>query len=104
MSQSEKVAVIAKLTANPGQRAELAEAVMGGLSTALGEAGTEYYILHEDATDENVLWMYELYTDQAALATHGTSDGLKAMGMASRPFAASRPEIIFLKPLAGKGL
>lgn len=104
MSQSEKIAIIAKLTANAGQRAELAEAVQSGLAGALGEAGTEYYILHEDATDENVLWMYELYTDQAALAVHGSSDALKAMGMASRPFAAARPEIIFLKPLAGKGL
>lgn len=104
MSQSAKVAVIAKLTANPGQRTKLAEAVLGGLSTALGEAGTEYYILHEDASDESVLWMYELYSDQSALVTHGSSEGLKAMGMASRPFAAGRPEIIFLKPLAGKGL
>lgn len=104
MSQSEKVAVIAKLTANPGQRSELATAVQGALASVQDEAGTEYYILHEDAADENVLWMYELYTDQAALITHGSSEALKAMGMASRPFAAARPEIIFLKPVAGKGL
>ena len=104
MSQSEKVAVIAKLTANPGQRAELAEAVQSAVAAVTEEAGTECYILHEDVADENVLWMYELYTDQAALVAHGSSDALKAMGMASRPFAAGRPEIIFLKPLAGKGL
>jgi quinol monooxygenase YgiN len=104
MSQSDKVALIAKLTALPGQRGELAAALQASLDAVGAEAGTELYILHEDAADENILWMYELYTDQAALATHGSSEALKAVGVASRPFAAARPELIFLKPLAGKGL
>jgi quinol monooxygenase YgiN len=97
------VAVVAKIPAQPGKRAELAAALQGALNTAAGEPGTIYYILHEDVADENMLWMYEMYTDQAALDGHMGTEAFKALGPAIGPFLAGRPELIFLKPLGGKG-
>ena len=99
-----QVAVVARLKANEGQRDALAGALQAALNTAAAEAGTVYYILHEDPADGDALWMYEMYTDQTAHAAHASSDGYKALGPAIRPFLAARPDLTFLKPIGGKGI
>src|SRR3954471_21077342 len=59
-----KTAILAKLTAQPGKRDELVEA-LGPLVEAVDqEPGTELYVLHTSATEPDVVWFYELYTDQ----------------------------------------
>jgi len=100
-----KVVVIAKITALEGKRDELV-AAMGPMMDHVeaNEPDTLAYILNEDAGDENVLWMYEEYTSQEALAAHSSSEAMKEMGMALRPFAGARPEITLLNPVRGKGL
>ena len=52
-----KVAVWAKIPAAPGKRDELAAALGAALETAKGEAGTIYYILHNDPNDADALFM-----------------------------------------------
>jgi quinol monooxygenase YgiN len=81
-----EIAVIAKIPAAPGKRAELAAALQAALDTAAGEPGTRYYILHEDSADADMLWMYEMYESQADLDTH--------MGTPA----------FFTTPIGGKGL
>ncbi len=100
-----KVAVIAKITALPGKRAELIEA-MGPMMDHVeaNEPDTLTYILTEDTGDDDVIWMYEEYANQEALAAHGTSEAMKEMGMALRPLAGARPEVTVLNPVRGKGL
>jgi quinol monooxygenase YgiN len=98
------VAVIAKISAAPGQRDQLVTALQGALDNAEQEPGTLRYILHEDTANEDLLWFYEMYTDQDALVAHSSSDGLKALGAAIAPFVGGRPELTFLKPVGGKGL
>ena len=98
------VAAVAKLTSLPGQRDALAEALRSAVENTEQEPGTLTYILHADSKAEDVLWMYELYTDQAALDTHMSTDGFKALGGAIGPFLAARPELNFATPLFGKGL
>ena len=100
-----KVAVIAKITAVEGKRGELIEA-MGPMMDHVeaNEPDTLTYILTEDTGDENVIWMYEEYASQEALAAHSTSDAMKEMGMALRPLAGGRPEVTVLNPVRGKGL
>lgn len=100
---SEKLSVIAKITAQPGKRAELAAALQPALDTAQGEEGTLAYILLEDSSNEDTLWMYETYASQGALETHMGSEAFKALGPAIGPFLAGRPELIFTKPIGGKG-
>ena len=98
-----KIAVIAKIPAAPGKRADLVAALQGALQTAEGEAGTLVYVLHEDAKDADVLWMYEQYTDQAALDAHMGSEAFQALGGVIGPFLGGRPELTFLNPVGGKG-
>ena len=100
-----KVSVIAKITANEGQRADMVEA-MGAMidHVEANEPDTLKYILMEDTSDENVVWFYEEYTDRDAFAAHGGSDAMKELGKALRPYAAGRPEVIVCDPVRGKGL
>ena len=100
-----KTALLAKLTAQPGKRDDLL-AVIGdiGMSNAAGEPGTEVYAAHKDQNDADVVWFYELYTDQSALESHGGSEEMKVFGRAMRDYMAGRPELTFLDPVVAKGV
>jgi quinol monooxygenase YgiN len=99
------VSVIAKITALEGKRSELI-AAMGPMMDHVeaNEPDTLKYILSEDTSDENVIWMYEEYASQEAFVAHGQSDTMKELGMALRPLAGGRPEITVCTPVRGKGL
>ena len=101
---SGKVAVYARIPAQPGRREELVSALQAAIDNADTEAGTLLYILHTDDKDPDAVFMYELYTDQDALTAHGTSDRFKEIGMSLRDVAGGRPELTFLTPVSGKGL
>ena len=98
-----KVAVWAKIPAAPGKRDDLAKALGAALETAKAEKGTIYYILHSDPSDENALFMYEMYESQEALNEHMGSEAFKALGPSIAPFLGGRPELSFVSPLGGKG-
>ena len=99
-----KVTVLAKLTAAPGKRDELAEALQALTTNAQTEPGTIVYSLHADNADANVLWMFEVYADDAALSAHSTSDEFKRVSKTLRPFLGAAPELIVCTPLHGKGI
>jgi len=99
-----KVSVIAKLSAQPGKRDALAAGLQSLIDHVESEPGTLMYVLHDDLKDENVLWFYEMYTDQAALDAHSTSDTMKALGGQVGGFLAALPEMFVIAPRGGKGL
>lgn len=103
MSTNERVGVVAKITSAPGKRPELVEALKNAFTNVDGEPGTLHYILSEDKEDENLLWMWEMYTDQAAVESHMGSPWFKEWGPQLAPFMGGRPELIFVKPIGGKG-
>jgi quinol monooxygenase YgiN len=99
-----KVAVIAKITALPDKRDEVVAILSGMVKKVEDEPGTLVYSLNTDKGDPDVIWFYELYTDDAALGTHGGSDAMKEMGQQLRGLAAGRPELFVLDLVAAKGL
>ena len=99
-----KVAVIAKITALPGKRDEVVEVLRDVVSATDAEAGTLLYAMNVDKGNDDVIWFYELYADEASFAAHGGSEAMKAAGGRLRDKAAGRPEIIMLDPVQGKGL
>ncbi len=100
-----KPALLAKLTVKEGQREALLSVIADlGMKNVSGEPGTEIYAAHKDKGDENVVWFYEVYSDDDALTAHGTSDAMKAFGNEIKDFIAGRPELIFLEPVAAKGI
>jgi quinol monooxygenase YgiN len=100
-----KPALLAKLTAKDGQRDALLSVIADlGMRNVSGEAGTEVYVAHKDQNDENVVWFYEMYSDNEALTAHGGSDAMKKFGRSTGEYMASRAELIFLEPVCAKGL
>jgi len=99
-----KVAAIAKITALPGKRDEIVEVLRDVVKGTESEPGTLVYAMNVDKADDNVIWFYEVYTDDAALAAHGSSEVMKAAGGRLRDKAAGRPEIFLLDLVQAKGL
>jgi quinol monooxygenase YgiN len=99
-----KTAVFAKLTAQPGQRDDLRATLEKMLPTVEAEEGTLVYALHEDLGDDNVLWLWELYADDAALAAHSGSEAMKELIGAFAGVLGAPPELCLARPVAGKGI
>ena len=99
-----KIALLAKLPIHPGKRDEFVAAFSSMFPVVDGEPGTLAYVLHTDDQDENLVWVYELYADEEALATHSGSDGMKAAIGAFGALLAGRPELIRVTPVQGKGV
>jgi quinol monooxygenase YgiN len=99
-----KVIVLAKIPIQDGKRAEVIAGMAPMMEHVETEAGTLQYILCEDSGDDNAVWVYEVYADQAAFDAHSGSDVMKALGASIGPFLAGRPELTFLSPVRGKGL
>src|SRR4051794_23848706 len=104
MSESNKVAVFARIPAQPGKRDELVKALEAAIDNAKSEEGTLTYILHVDETEPDAVFFYEVYTGPDALKAHGSSDFMKELGKSLRDLAGGRPELQILKPVIGKGL
>jgi quinol monooxygenase YgiN len=97
-------AIIAKITAQPGKRAELVAALQAMVDATNDEPGTIQYLLHTDDGDADVVWFYERYTDAAAVDAHRSSEAMKTVGLAVRDLAAGRPELTMLTLVSGKGV
>lgn len=98
-----KTSSFLKLVANPGQRDELLGALRDALPAAQEEEGTEIYSFHLDRSDDNAVWIFELYTNDDALAAHSSSDALKTLLAALPPLLGEPPLMVFATPDAAKG-
>jgi quinol monooxygenase YgiN len=99
-----QIAVIARIPCQPGKRADVEAGLKPMLDHTESEPGTQRYVLLRDSADEDVLWMYEVYQDQASLESHQGSDAMRALGTAIGSHLAGRPELHFTAPVGGKGL
>lgn len=99
-----RVAMMVKLPAAPGKGNEMAAALDVAIGHTMKESGTRYYISHADASNPDVIWMYELYDTQADADAHSGSDWFKEWMPSVGPLLGGKPEFISLRPLNGKGL
>lgn len=100
---SDKIALIAKLTAAEGKADDLAVALGELIEAAASESGLEIYSAHRATDDPDTFYFFELYADSDALAVHGKGDEMKAAMAALGGFLGGRPEITMLSPVAAKG-
>jgi quinol monooxygenase YgiN len=98
------IGVFAKLTAAPGKRQELIEVLGTHFPNVEGEEGTLIYAMHADNDDADVIWFYELYTDQDGFAAHSGSPGMKELGGKLAGLVGGRPELHMVTPVKTKGL
>jgi quinol monooxygenase YgiN len=92
--------LIAKLTAVPGKRDDLIRILGGGTRNM---PGCLSYILAKDSTDENILWVTEIW-DSAA--SHDASLSLAAVKDSiaqAKPLIAGFEKIAVTNPVGGVG-
>ena len=99
-----KTSMFVKLTAQPGTRDDLLAALGRILPAVDQEEGTEIYAIHTDTTDENAVWVYELYTDDAAMTAHSSSDAMAALLGEVGALLGDAPLMVVTTPTAGKGI
>lgn len=99
---SERVIVLVKMISRDGLRERLIEAMDPMLRAVEAEHGVVEYLLLADKADATVLWVYEIYADQAALDAHKTHPALAHTQAAIRPLLAIDYEVRFLEERGGK--
>ena len=98
-----KSSMFVKLTAQPGKRAEMIAALEKLLPTVAEEDGTLIYTINTDDTDENAVWMFELYADADALAAHSGSAAMAGLFGDLGGLLGDGPLLVATTPVSGKG-
>ena len=99
-----KVSLIAKIPLKPGSRDDFVTAFTPMMEAVKDEAGTELYILNFQDDDENVVWIYELYTDAEAMKAHSGSEAMMNLMGALGDLVGGAPELISCTPHMAEGV
>jgi quinol monooxygenase YgiN len=67
------------MTAAPGRRDELLRVLTNYANTLDGEPGTTLFAAAADASDEDLVWVWEEFTDQDAIRAHFEHDFFRAL-------------------------
>jgi quinol monooxygenase YgiN len=103
MSESTtKVGVWVTLPLKPGHRDEAVELVQEALEAVKSEDGTLVYVLNADGKDENILYIYEVYSSQDAFTAHMGADWFKPFSDRLVNHLGGKPSFQLLTPLGGK--
>ena len=97
------VALIVKLPAQAGKGADLLAELSKVVAATADEPGTLQYILHTDDNNPDTIWVYEVYSDKAALGAHSAGEVFKATFPVLKSMLAGAPEFIGVTPVVGKG-
>jgi quinol monooxygenase YgiN len=96
-----------KFTAQPGQGTALAEMMLDVARSLRGTDGCELYVINRAVDQADVIWVTELWRDQAAidasLQVLQTDAGKARMGEVMA-LVAGPPQRTDLEPLGGVGL
>lgn len=94
-----RVGLFVRLVCRPGGRATVLDAVnryMDGLSA---EPGTEAFVLAVDPDEADIVWLYEWFRDDEALAAHRTSEPFHELMRELPGGLAAPPALIRIDPL-----
>jgi quinol monooxygenase YgiN len=77
---TQPIAVVATITAHPGHRHAVVDALRTAVAAVRLEQGCELYVLHEDMDEPNRLVMIERWSSMADLEAHGRGAALATLG------------------------
>jgi len=93
--------LIAKMTAVDGKRDELSAILLEGLR---GMPGNLSYIVANDLTNANDLWITETWVNKAAHENSLTLPSVQDAIKAGRPLIAGMERVAETQPIGGEGL
>jgi quinol monooxygenase YgiN len=94
--------LIGRIRTVPGRRAELASVL--AMTDAPPMPGCLSYIVAEDPADADVLWVTEVWTDQAAHRASLQLEHVKAAIATGRPLIAAFESHVETRVIGGHGL
>jgi quinol monooxygenase YgiN len=98
------VSMIIKLPAQEGKGEELVAVLAEVVAATASEPGTLQYVCLQDNANPDMVWMYEMYSDQAAVDAHMGGAVFQAAFPKIRKLLAGAPEFNNVTPRVGKGL
>ncbi len=98
-----KYAMLGKMKARPGKRAELLGLLLDASKSLDQMEGCELYIIHEAVDDEDTIWITELWRDEEAHAASLRNEQVLAIIGQARPLIAAI-DPIRVRPVGGVGL
>lgn len=93
--------LIAKMQARPAKRDELIEILLEGIS---GMPGCVSYVVAKDTTDENALWITEVWDSEASHRASLELPSVRAAIERGKPLIAGFGERFVTEPAGGHGL
>ena len=93
--------LIGKMTAQPGRRNELVDVLVAGVA---GMPGCLSYIVANDPSDPNLIWITEAWVNKEAHAASLTLPNVKAAITKGRPLIAGMSIVAETSPAGGHGL
>ncbi len=94
-----RVGLFVRLVCRPGGRTAALDAMNRYMDALAGEPGTEAFIVSVDPEADDIVWLYEWFTDHDALDAHRASTAFHTM-MAELPAVlAAPPALIRVDPL-----
>lgn len=94
--------VLVKLTTQAGRRAKLVDAFARYIEATTEETGTLAFRVFNDEKDDNVVWVFEDYEGDEAVATHLSSDAFHELSMTIEALSSSPIEINQIAEAAAK--
>jgi quinol monooxygenase YgiN len=94
-----RVGLMARLPARNGGRPALLDAVNRFADELRTSPGTEAFVVSLDPNDADVVWLYEWFTDEAALEAHRTTDAFATFMQEMPDLLGSSPALMRIDPL-----
>lgn len=100
-----KLALFIKTTCQPGKRDQLKSLWEKHLQPhSESNTGQEMYVFSYDNNDENVLYLFEIYSSQEAFGAASQQPWFGAYMQEAMPLLDGQPEVGMAEPLFTKGI
>lgn len=97
-------AMTGKLIAQPGKRAEMTDILLRAADTVSELPGCKMYIVCEDTSNENAVWVFETWADKDAHDASLKDERVRALIAEARPLMGGASEGAELRVVGGHGI
>ena len=94
-----RIGLLVRIQSHPGKRLALIDTLNDYCENLDQEPGTEAFMIALDPGDEDVIWLYEWFTDQEALDAHRSSDAFADLIQRMPELIAVPPGVLPINPL-----
>jgi quinol monooxygenase YgiN len=100
VAQNPQFGAVLQMIAAPGRREDLLRVLTNYANTLDGEPGTTLFAVAADASDENLVWVWEEFADEDAIRGHFEHDFFRALQLELPDLLAEPVAIRPLTPAA----